>query len=353
MVYNMSMVQWVLLLVLLMLAGCSKKETPQTKQKEIPISVYRVTPQKVEVFYTANGYFESPKDVTLRPEVSGRVLALFADEGFSVRAGQPLLKIDPTDYENTLRQIQANLMQAKANYENQKAIYERRKFLYEQNLISREDFENAGTQLKVYQDQVSALQAQLKNAEVQLSRTVLKAPFSGYIAQKFVNIGDYITPQSQTFRVVVLDPIKVVFQVPQNISATKGSLVYLDVEGLGRYPYEGKVIFVSPSADANRLITVKAIVKNPHGDLKPNMYAKVNLPLYSTTAFKIPETAVVLVGNEKTVWKVEGTKVIPVKVDIIKQEKGYVFVRGDLKDGDEVAVENAYLLNQTSRVKVK
>lgn len=353
MLYNIGMFRLLLIMLFLFLAGCGKEENPQVKRENIQISVYRVKPESVEVFYTTNGYFESIKDVTLRPEVSGRVLKLFVDEGYWVSAGQPLLQIDPSDYENTLRQIQANLTQAKANYENQKAIYERRKSLYEKDLISKEDFENAGTQMKVYEDQVKALEAQLKNAQLQLSRTVLKAPFSGYIAQKFVNIGDYVTPQSQTFRLVTLDPIKVVFQVPQEIlpNLRMGSSVYLDVEGAGKY--QGEINFISPSADTNRMITIKALVKNPKREIKPNMYAQVHIPTASAIAFKIPETAVVLVGNQKVVWKVVGEKVIPVKVDIIKQEEGYIYAKADLKEGDAVAVENAYLLNQTSKVKVK
>ncbi|SNZ12986.1 efflux RND transporter periplasmic adaptor subunit [Hydrogenobacter hydrogenophilus] len=351
----MGMVRWFLLIALFLLGSCSREEKVQGQKKEesIPISIYYVKPQEIEVFYTTNGYFEGIRDVILRPEVSGRVLELLVDEGSFVKKGQPLLRIDPTDYQNALNQIKANLMQAKANYENQKAIYERRKFLYEQNLIAREEFENASTQLKVYQDQISAIEAQLRNAQTQLYRTVLRAPFSGYIAQKFINVGDYITPQSQAFRIVTLDPIKVVFQVPQEIisSVKMGSEVYLDVEGIGSY--KGKVIFLSPSADANRLITVKALVKNQDGKIKPNMYAKVKIPTSSTVAFKVPEMAVVLIGNEKAVWKVEGNRVSPVKVQILKQEEGFVYVKGDLKEGDQVAVENAYLLNQTSKVKVK
>ncbi len=347
------MIRCLALISLLVLLSCQKKESPPPAPEAVQISVYTVKPESVEVFYTANGYFEAIKDVVLRPEVSGRVLELLTDEGQFARQGQPLLKIDPSDYENTLRQLEANLMQARANYENQRAIYERRKFLYEQNLIAREDFENAKTQLKVYQDQVSAIEAQLRNARLQLSRTTLRAPFSGYIAQKFVNVGDYITPQSQTFRLVTLDPIKVVFEAPQELQPKLklGSLVYLQVEGAGNY--EGRINFVSPTANASRMLTIKALVKNPKGELKPNMYAQVRVPISSTEAFKIPETALVLIGNQKAVWKVVGDKVFPVKVDIVKQGDGYVYAKADLQEGDAIAVENAYLLNQTSRVKVR
>lgn len=353
MVYNKNMARWILLVILATLVSCEKRESVPTEQGSIQISTYRVSPQTIEVFYTANGYFEGVKDVILRPEVSGRVLGLFTDEGFLVKKGQALLKIDPSDYENTLRQLQANLMQAKANYENQRAIYERRKFLYEQNLIAREDFENAKTQLEVYKGQVSSLEAQLQNARLELSRTILRAPFSGYIAQKFVNVGDYITPSSQTFRLVTLDPIKVVFQVPQEVlpKLKLGSWVYLEVEGIGKH--KGKVTFISPTADTNRLITVKALVENTKGEIKPNMYAKVNLPVSSTVAFKVPEMGVVLIGNQKALWKVIGDKVSPVKVQIAKQEEGYVYVKADLKEGDQIAVENAYLLNQTSKVRIR
>ncbi len=347
-----TMMRFILFLSLLIFS-CSNKQTQAPQERAVDISTYRVKKEPVEVFYSTKAYFEAEKDVVLRPEVSGRVISLFVDEGYNVRAGQPLLKLDDSDYQNTVRQLSSELMQARVNYENQRSVYERRKFLYEKELIAKEELENAKTQMEVYREQVRSIEAMLKNAQLQLRRTILYAPFSGYVAQKFVNIGDYLTPQSQTFRLVTLNPIKVVFQVPQELlsSVKKENYVDVKVDGVGNF--KGKVFFLSPVADKSRMITIKAYVENSKGELRPDMYAKVGIPVSVQEGFKIPENAVVLLGNRKVVWKVIKDAVEPVSVDVLKQGEGYVYVKANLKDDDVIAVENASVLNQGTKVRVK
>jgi membrane fusion protein (multidrug efflux system) len=301
---------WALLLSLVFLFACGKKEQKpqeQRAQKPVVITTYTVSSQEVEEYYTTKGYFESPQDVILKPEISGRVAQLYVEEGAFVRAGQPLLKIDSSEYENTLRQLQAQLSQAKVNYENQ----------------------------------------------LMVSKTVLRAPFSGYIAQRFVSVGDYLTPQSQTFRLVSLNPIRMVFQIPQELIAfgKVGKMVDLEVEGVGTL--KGKVVFVSPTADQSRLLTLKALVDNRENLIKPGMYALVKLPTQKVSAFVVPERAVVLRGTKKIVWKVEEQKVMPVEVQVLKQEGGKAYIKADLKDGDQIALDNAFLLREGVAVEIK
>lgn len=335
--------------------ACQKQvqRQEQPKEKRVVISLYKVQSEEVPVEYSTKGYFEGEKDVILKPLVSGRVLSLFVDEGSFVKAGQPLLKIDEQDYKNIVSQLSSQIAQAKANLENIKAQAERRKFLFERELIAREEYENYQTQARAQEDLIRSLKAQLENARLNLERTTLTAPFSGYIAQRFVNIGDYITPQSQTFRLVSLDPIRFVFQIPQEYLpyAKEGSTVKIYVEPYGEL--EGKVFFVSPAADQSRLITIKVRLSNPKGELKPGMYGEARITLRTERAFKVPERAVVLQGNRKVVWRIEGGVAQPVIVDVIRQGEGFVYVKGELKDGDNIALDNAYILQQGMKVEVK
>ncbi len=347
---------WALLLSLVFLFACGKKEQKpqeQRAQKPVVITTYTVSSQEVEEYYTTKGYFESPQDVILKPEVSGRVAQLYVEEGAFVRAGQPLLKIDPSEYENTLRQLQAQLSQAKVNYENQRAIVERRRMLFEKELIAKEEYDNALAQLRAQEELLKSISSQIANAQLMVSKTVLRAPFSGYIAQRFVSVGDYLTPQSQTFRLVSLNPLRVVFQIPQELVAfgKVGKMVDLEVEGVGTV--KGRVVFVSPVADQNRLLTIKALVDNRENLIKPGMYALVKLPTQKVSAFVVPERAVVLRGAKKIVWKVEGQKVMPVEVQVLKQEDGKAYIKADLKDGDQIALDNAFLLREGVAVEIK
>ncbi|MFN3599071.1 MAG: efflux RND transporter periplasmic adaptor subunit [Aquificaceae bacterium] len=335
--------------------SCQKKaeNTQKPQDRKVVVSLYEVSSQEVPLEYSTKGYFESERDINLKPLVSGRVLEVFVEEGSFVRAGQILLKIDPSDYENIINQISAQIAQARANYENLKAIEERRRFLYERELIAREEYENLKTQIRAQEEVIKSLQAQLNNARLNLQRTTLTAPFSGYIAQRFVNVGDYITPQSQTFRLVSLDPIRFVFQVPQENLAyvREGSWVKIRLEPFGEF--EGKIFFVSPAADSSRLITVKAKLSNKENKLKPGMYGEVILIKGVEKAFKIPERAVAIQGTKRVVWLIEDGVAKGVQVEVVKEDQGYAYVKGDLKDGQKIALDNAYVLQEGIKVEVR
>ncbi|MCX7990025.1 MAG: efflux RND transporter periplasmic adaptor subunit [Aquificaceae bacterium] len=343
-------------LMTLFLSSCQRQERSEPKkpqERKVVVSLYKLKVEDVPVEYNTKGYFEGERDVTLKPLVSGRVVSLMVEEGNFVKSGQALLRVDPADYENSVRQVEAQLAQARANYENLKAVVERRRFLFERELIAREEYESLQTQLRSQEELLKSLQAQLNNAKLNLSRTTLTAPFSGYIAQRLVNLGDYVTPQTQTLRLVTLNPIRLVFQIPQEYLpyAKESSKVRVRVEPFG--DFEGKVFFLSPVADQNRLLTVKARLDNSKGLLKPGMYGEVSLIKGVERAFVVPEQAVVLQGNRRVVWKVQDGVAQPVQVEVIKQGQGLVYLKGDLKEGEGIALENAYILQQGIRVEVR
>ncbi|WP_448587878.1 efflux RND transporter periplasmic adaptor subunit [Thermocrinis sp.] len=343
---------WAFLLCLLLILSCGKQEN-QKPQRALVITTYTLSSTDLQLYYETKGYLESFKDVFLKPDIAGRVIELYVEEGSFVKQGQILLRVDSSEYENTIRQLQAQLAQAKVSYENQKALVDRRRVLYERELIAREEYENALAQLRVQEEIINSINSQIANARLQLSKTTLRAPFSGYIAQRLVNLGDYITTQSQTFRLTSLNPLRVVFQVPQELLsfAKLGTTVNVEVGNVGSF--KGSIIFVSPVADQNRLITLKAQVENQQGILKPGMFAVVNLPTERISAFPIPERALVLRGAKKIVWKVKEDEVVPVDVQVLKQEKGTAYVKGDLKEGDKIALDNASILREGVKVEIR
>lgn len=340
----------ILAALLLFLHSCHRQEQSVPKPQAIRVSTVTVKGEEISVPYETKAYLEAEKDVVLRPEVNGRVLELYVDEGSYVKRGQRLLRIDPSQYENTVRQLEAQLQQARVQYQNLEDIVRRREFLFQKDLIAKEDLQNVKTQLRSQEEVIRSLKAQLDNARLELSKTVLRAPFDGYIAQRMVNVGDYLTVQSQTFRLVTLDPIKAVFQVPQELLpyVKEGTEISLRVESVGER--KGKVFFVSPVADNNRMITVKALLANNNRQLKPGMYGVVSIPTQKLTLFRLPENAVVLRGTQKVVWRISQNTAQPVNVEVVLHQNGTVYVKGDLKDGDRIAVENAFLLREGAKV---
>jgi len=342
------------LFLLLLLFSCSpQKKEERATERAVPVSVMPAKAVKVELFYETKGSFKSPKDVRLRPEVSGLVKHIYKREGEHAKKGEPLLKVRDDELRAKVEELKAKLSEALANYEYQKGVVERRKLLYEKELIAREEYERELSKLRALRRQIKALKAALKSAEVQLRKTLLRAPFDGLVADRFVSVGDYVSPQRDAFRYLSLKPIRFSFTLPQEMEGIlkEGDEVEVKAEGFGTF--KGKVVYLSPFLDESKTYRVELELPNEKGLLKPGAFGVARVPAGETVAFKVPERALVLLGNRKAVWVVEGGRARARKVKVIKVEGGFAFVKGELKEGDLVVVENASALREGVKVKVE
>ncbi len=344
------------LFLLIFLLSCkSQEETPQKSKSKKAIEVSVITPQKekVRIYYTTRGSFKAIKEVTLRPEVSGIVKNIFSEEGESVKKGEKLLKIEDKFLKLELERLNASYSKLLADLEYYRTFYERRKRLYERELISREAYEEARKRLKTYQEEMRALKAQIENIKLKIERSVVRAPFDGFIANRFVSEGDYVTPSAKLFQIVSLNPIRLSFSIPQEYlpKVKRGALLLVEVEGIGTI--SGKVSFISPVLSKDRTLTVNADFQNKDGKIKPGMYAFVKVLIGEMEAIKIPEKALTIMGNKKIVWKIEKGRAVPVEVKLLKIKEGYAYVTGNITEGDKIAVENVHLLIPNAKVKLK
>ena len=344
-----------LFLFILLLNCKSQEKIPKKNESEKVIKVSVITPQKekVKIYYTVKGSFEAIKNATLKPEVSGIVEKVFTDEGRFVKKGDKLLKIEDKFLKLELKRLEASYRKLLADLEYYKAFYERRKRLYERELISKEAYEEAKKRLKTYQEDAKALKAQMENVKLKIRKSVVKAPFSGYIAKRFVSEGDYVNPSTKLFQIVSLNPVRLSFSIPQEYipKVKEGTTILAEVEGVGTLT--GKVSFLSPVLSKDRTLTVKADFQNPKGKIKPGMFALVKILVGEKEAFKLPERAITLMGNKKVVWKIENGKAFPVEVKLIKVEGAFAYVSGEIKEGDKIAVENVHLLRPGAKVSPK
>lgn len=344
------------LFLLILLFNCkSSEETPTKTEGEKVIKVSVITPkiEKVKIYYTVKGSFEAINNAILKPEVSGIVEKIFTDEGKFVKRGEKLLKIEDKFLKLELKRLEASYRKLLADLEYYRTFYERRKKLYERELIAREAYEEAKKRLKTYEEEAKALKAQIENVKLKIEKSLVRAPFNGYVAKRFVSEGDYVNPSTKLFQIVSLNPIRLSFSVPQEYlpKIKKGVPILAEVEGVGTLT--GKVSFISPVLSEDRTLAVKADFPNPKGRIKPGMYALVKILVGEKEAFKLPEKAITLMGNKKVVWKVENGRALPVEVKLLKVEGAFAYVIGNLKEGDKIAVENVHLLRPNAKVSLK
>ena len=344
------MVIYFILFLVLFISSCKEEKVKTPAERIVEVRTVPVKEKELTLEYKTTGFLEAVDRIRVKPLVSGKVEKIFVEEGQKVKKGQPLLKIEDSDFRLLLKEAQWNLEQAKRELENKRKVYERRKFLYEKELISREEFESVKTQLEVLEARISSLKAVLEKRKVDLERTLLRSPTDGYVLKRLVSVGDVVGPQVTCFEVIKLSPLRFVFNVPQEMlgSVKKGKTVKIRIQGK---VFKGKISFLSPSADESRMVTVKVLLKNEDGFLKPNMFGEVSFPHKRIKAVLVPEQAVQLFQRQSFVWVVRNSRAVKVPVKVIGHREDSVAVVGNFKKGDRVIVENLLFLREGIRVK--
>jgi len=152
------------------------------------------------------------------------------------------------------------------------------------------------------------------------------------------------------YRIVRVDPLRFVFKVPQELVSRfrKGAPLRIKVNGR---ILKGRVSYISPSADENRLFTVKALLSNRDGSLKPNTYGEVFFSLKRIKAVAVPEQAVQLSRQQTFLWVVRDSRAVKVPVQVIQHRGDKLIVSGELKEKDRVVVEGLLFLYEGAKVR--
>ncbi len=358
--YNFCMLRYILILFNVLaftFISCANKEKGVSKKeaekKPVEVEVFKITQKLVDIEYSSTAYIEPERDVILSSRIAGKVIKIFHDEGEKVKKGDLILKIDDREIKASVERAEAELKVAEANYRNTLSMYERRKPLREKNMISEEELEKLRYSLETYNAQIESIKANIKLLNVQLSYTEIRSPFDGVISDMFVEEGQNIVPQQKVARIVSDRDLLVVFSIPQEYikGVNTGEYVEVNIEGLGTY--RGKVVFISPAADKNRMIKVKAKLLKTSQYVKPGMFATVKVSVGKDYAFKVPERAVLFSGNTSFVWVFEEGYPRKVIVNILSKEGEFLYVKGNLRESDRIIVSNVNKLKEGVRVIVK
>ena len=167
----------------------------------MPVDVDTARRQSVVDAVRATGRIEAVNAIELRPDEQGRVTQLLFREGQSVAAGTPLVKIDDA-------MLKAQSERAKADRDLATQQLERVRRLRAQNAASPADLERAEAAAR-------SADASLALLELQIERSTVRAPFGGAIGQRFVSVGDYVTPATRLLTLQTVNPQRAVIEVPE------------------------------------------------------------------------------------------------------------------------------------------
>jgi len=351
---------------MLPLAACSRTETAApSAQSRPPTTVAVAVAEGADepVTVEATGSFEADEASDVAPDTSGRVIATPVDTGAYVEAGSVLIRIQDVNARLRLDEARAALARAEANLKLAEARNELAQVTAERNarllttgLIpqtvadeARTQAETAAASVHVSRATLAEAQAQLAVAEKAVEDVVVKAPFSGYISQRRVSVGEYVQPSTAVVTLMRLDPLRLRLTIPavQAGQLQSGQRVTATVDAFPDRVFSGRVTALSPAIAAeSRSFVVEARVANPQALLKPGMFAVANIDQGRTQrSVLVPQRAVIedVNTNSFRVFVVDGdgrARLRVVQLAARQGQPGRVKVRAGIDEGDRVALTN-------------
>jgi membrane fusion protein (multidrug efflux system) len=214
----------------------------------------------------ALGNLRASEQASLSAEVGGLVTAIHFDSGVRVRAGQPLVELNPAPLKAQLAQLEAQAALAGVNLERGEAQLKAQ-------FISQAAVDTETAAFKSAQAQVAAQKALI-------AQKTIVAPFGGQLGIRQVNLGQYLAPGTAVVTLQKLDPMEVDFTVPQNqIDLIHvGMKARVETSAVPGKAFDATVTAVEPQVDpATRNLKVRARVPNPNGELLPGVFATVHI----------------------------------------------------------------------------
>lgn len=346
-----------LTLIFLSLFSCEKQEsTPDSPPPAPAVSVYSISVENIGSYREFVARTEASKEASLRARVEGELIERHFKEGAVVEKGQVLLKIDPAAYQAALASAKADLSSRMSGEDNAVRNLKRAKDLIDDGYISQSDFDRLTTEESQAKSAVKSAQAALEKAELDLSYTTIKAPFTGRIGKINYNLGNVVGPNSDALATLTLtDPIYVSFQVEESLyvsylqnhkqtrNADEVALnISLRLPNNSEYPEVGLLDFADTEiAQGMGTVELRAVFPNENGIILPGLFVTLITESKDKQRMAlIPQVAVQEGQQGKFVLVVDNNNTVKQRHVVLGRRINAMWVVEEgLSEGEQVIIE--------------
>jgi membrane fusion protein, multidrug efflux system len=352
-------------LLLSLIIGCDKKPEAAAAppaMPPMPVSVISVQPTSVPMSVEAVAQTEGASEVEVRPRVGGIILKKMFEEGAAVKAGQVLFLLDPAPFQIALAQAKAAAAGQGARITQTTRESKRLKELLETQSISQREYDNATSDASISQAGMMQAQANIKEAELNLSYTRVTAPVAGVAGRFQYSEGALVAAGTSLLTTIIqTSPIWVRFSLSDSELATLGghanasnvSEVSLILPDGSEYPQKGKLNFtaseINPSLGTQEL---RATFENKDKTLLPGQFVRARVTTGTREGiFLVPQTAVLTGEVGKFVYVANEKNEATIRPVVVAewQGKDWIVTEG-LKANDKVIVDNLIKLRPNAAV---
>lgn len=327
------------------LGGCGGDSSPAAAQAEpteriVEVKTLELVPQAVTDVASLPAELLPLRRAVLAAEVSGSVEGLRVKEGDWVGKGQALASIDT-------RALQQQVAEAEAVDRRAQARHQRASRLFEKQSITQQQLLDAITDRDV-------AQARLAGAQLRLDKSRIRAPWSGQVTTRHIEVGDFVSPGQPVLELIDTSRLKVRAPAPASDVPflENGAAVTLRLENSDQPAVSGKIVRLAAELDkSSRTLDVEAEIPNPDGTLKPGMYGRLEVVRQTLPdALLVPLDALLDLGGKSAVYAVREGQAWRVEIETGPVIGENVVVETGLNPGDLIVTAGQAQLGDGQRV---
>ncbi|HSB73325.1 MAG TPA: efflux RND transporter periplasmic adaptor subunit [Candidatus Methylomirabilis sp.] len=382
--YRSTWLPWLAFLPigLFLFSGCGNTEAnlpakPAETSAPVAVSLVPAEERSLPNSLDVTGTLMADAQTDIASEIEQRVVEILVERGQYVSAGQVVARLDAGDAKNQLHEAEASeaqirerlglvdgdpfdplktpeVQQARATMDRAEADYKRYTQLVDEGAVSRAEhdlrradylatkaqYQTTINQMRQLYQSLLAQKVRVNMGRKALEDTIIRAPFSGLISEKAVNVGRYMKKGDRIATIVRVDPLRIELTIPEGAVAAvrKGQRVSFTVQSYPDRQFEGTIAYIGPAVRADsRALVVEAIVPNGKGVLQPGLFATAHIELPAARpSVMIPTAAVRNEGGVSKLFVAKGERAEVRIVHLGREVGGRVEVLRGLAPGDRV-----------------
>ncbi len=282
--------------------GDGDQKTVADNSPAVAVIVSSITQESSSSFLTTSGKIEAVNSANLSTRMMGYVDKIYVQVGEKVRKGQQLISISNTDLSAKLAQVDAGITEATAAYKNAEKDFNRFTALFKDNSASQKELDDITANYTMAKARLEGANQMKNEVNAQFSYANIRAPFSGTVTNKFINVGDMANPGMPLLEVESPGKFQVLTMVPESeiLHIKADTDVNVVLKSLDKM-IKGKVMEMSTSAkNTGGQYMVKVMLEKTDATVMSGMYATVQFPTESdesTQAVMLPKDAIVTNGQ--------------------------------------------------------
>ena len=277
---------------------------------------------------------------TLSAQTSGRVSKINFDTNDYVEQGSVLLEITSKEQGAQLAVAEADVLRTQALYNESRLTYQRYKKLFPKGAISQGQLDQAEAAANTNKQLFRAAQANLKRAQESLDYTIIKAPYSGVVSKRHVEIGETINPGQPLFSGMSLKKLRAVTEIPQRyLQALRDNPEFIITLANGKQLLSREITLFNYADQQSHAFKVRIDLPESKELILPGMWVKAQFVSGKRQTISIPKSAVLTINELTAVYRESNGKAVLTQVRLGKEEDGYVEVLAGLLEGEQIHID--------------